>query len=103
DFDGDYADLSVFLLYPDEVQGSPGMWDAMGMHANQSGPVQSDVVIPENRIVGWPGDGARSNDEAIDPLAFLQYAGAYNGVAVAARTPAPRRSRGSSATPRQAG
>ena len=35
DFDGDYADLSVFLLYPDEVQGSPGRWDAMGMHANR--------------------------------------------------------------------
>jgi alkylation response protein AidB-like acyl-CoA dehydrogenase len=83
DFDGDYANLSVFLLYGDEVQGSPGRWDAMGMHANQSGPVTIDTVIPENRIVGWPGDGARSNDEAIDPLAFLMYAGAYNGVAMA--------------------
>jgi alkylation response protein AidB-like acyl-CoA dehydrogenase len=83
DFDGNYADLSVFLLYGDEVQGSPGRWDAMGMHANQSGPVTIDAVIPENRIVGWPGDGARSNDEAIDPLAFLMYAGAYNGVAMA--------------------
>ena len=83
DFAGDYADLVVFLLYPDEVQGNPGTWDAMGMHANQSGPVEIDAVIPEDRIVGWPGDGARSNDEAIDPLAFLQYAGAYNGVAMA--------------------
>jgi len=83
DFDGDYADLSVFLLYPDEVQGSPGRWDAMGMHANNSGPVEIDAVIPEKRIVGWPGDGARSNDEAIDPLAFLMYAGAYNGIALA--------------------
>ena len=83
DFAGDYADLSVFLLYPDEVQGNPGTWDAMGMHANQSAPVEIDAVIPENRIVGWPGDGARSNDEAIDPLAFLQYAGAYNGLAMA--------------------
>jgi alkylation response protein AidB-like acyl-CoA dehydrogenase len=82
-FQGDYADLSVFLLYPDEVQGSPGVWDAMGMHANQSGPVEIDAVIPADRIVGWPGDGARSNDEAIDPLAFLMYAGAYNGLAMA--------------------
>ena len=40
DFAGDYADLSVFLLYPDEVQGNPGTWDAMGMHANQSAPVE---------------------------------------------------------------
>ena len=83
DFSGDYSDLSVFLLYPDEVQGSPGTWDAMGMHANQSGPVEIDAVIPAGRIVGPVGDGARSNDEAIDPLAFLQYAGAYNGVAMA--------------------
>src|SRR6185312_1904536 len=83
EFAGDYADLSVFMLYPDEVQGNPGTWDAMGMHANQSAPVEIDAVIPEDRIVGWPGDGARSNDEAIDPLAFLQYAGAYNGVAMA--------------------
>ena len=66
----------------DEVQGSAGAWDAMGMHGNQSGPVTIDAVIPENRIVGWPGDGAASNDEAIDPLAYLMYAGAYNGVAM---------------------
>ena len=39
---------------------------------------------PADRIVGWPGDGAPSNDEAIDPLAFVQYAGAYNGLAMGA-------------------
>ena len=83
-FSGDYSDLSVFLLYPDEVDAKMGMWDALGMHANQSGPVEIDAVIPEDRIIGWPGDGAASNDEAIDPLAFVQYAGAYNGVAMAA-------------------
>jgi alkylation response protein AidB-like acyl-CoA dehydrogenase len=83
DFSGDYSDLSVFLLYPDEVKANPGVWDAMGMRANQSGPVEIDAVIPENRIVGGPGDGARSNDEAIDPLAFLMYAGLYNGLAMA--------------------
>jgi alkylation response protein AidB-like acyl-CoA dehydrogenase len=83
DFSGDYSDLSVFLLYADEVQAKPGLWDAMGMHANQSGPVEIDAVIPADRIVGWPGDGAASNDEAIDPLAMVMYAGAYNGVALA--------------------
>ncbi len=83
DFAGDYSDLSVFLLYPDEVQPKLGMWDAMGMHANQSGPLDIDAVIPPNRIVGWPGDGAASNDEAVDPLAMVMYAGAYNGVALA--------------------
>lgn len=83
DFKGDPSDLSVFLFYADEVKGSAGKWDAMGMHANQSGPVEIDVTIPANRIVGWPGDGARSNDEAVDPLAMLMYAGAYNGVGMA--------------------
>ncbi|MFN0155320.1 MAG: acyl-CoA dehydrogenase family protein [Gaiella sp.] len=84
DFAGDYSDLSVFLLYPEDVQATTGVWDAMGMRANSSGPVEVDAVIPESRIVGWPGDGARSNDEAIDPLAFLMYAGLYNGIAMAA-------------------
>jgi alkylation response protein AidB-like acyl-CoA dehydrogenase len=83
EFHGDYSDLSVFLLYPDEVTPKPGMWDAMGMHANQSGPLEIDAVIPAGRIVGWPGDGAASNDEAVDPLAMLMYAGAYNGLALA--------------------
>jgi len=81
-FKGDYSDLSVFLFYKDEVKGSPGKWDAMGMHGNQSGPVEIDGVIPENRMVGPSGDGARSNDEAIDPLAMLMYAGSYNGLAL---------------------
>lgn len=83
DFAGDYSDLSVFLLFPDEVQATPGVWDAMGMHANQSGPVTVDAVVPADRIIGWPGDGAASNDEAIDPIAFVMYAGAYNGIAAA--------------------
>ena len=84
DFTGDYSDLAVFLLYPDEVDAKKDQWDALGMHANHSGPVEIDAVIPADRIVGWPGDGAASNDEAIDPLAFVQYAGAYNGLAMAA-------------------
>jgi alkylation response protein AidB-like acyl-CoA dehydrogenase len=83
DFAGDYSDLSVFLFHKQEVKGSPGHWNAMGMHGNQSGPVEIDTVIPANRIVGWPGDGAASNDEAVDPLAMLLYAGAYNGVGLA--------------------
>ena len=40
-------------------------------------------MVPFDRIVGWPGDGAASNDEAIDPLAMLMYAGSYNGLGLA--------------------
>jgi len=83
DFKGDYSDLSVFLFFKDEVNGAAGKWDAMGMHGNQSGPVEIDTVVPLDRIVGWPGDGAMSNDEAIDPLAMLMYAGSYNGLGLA--------------------
>ncbi|VDC33927.1 acyl-CoA dehydrogenase family protein [Pseudogemmobacter humi] len=83
DFAGDYSDLSVFLFMKDEVNGAPGKWEAMGMHGNQSGPVEIDTVVPFDRIVGWPGDGAASNDEAIDPLAMLMYAGSYNGLGLA--------------------
>lgn len=83
DFKGDYSDLSVFLFMKDEVKGAPGKWEAMGMHGNQSGPVEIDTVVPLDRIVGWPGDGAASNDEAIDPLAMLMYAGSYNGLGLA--------------------
>lgn len=83
DFNGNYGDLSVFLFYKDEVQGAAGNWDAMGMHGNQSGPVEIDATIPLDRIVGWPGDGAMSNDEIVDPLAMVIFAGAYNGVGLA--------------------
>jgi alkylation response protein AidB-like acyl-CoA dehydrogenase len=82
-FAGDYSDLSVFLLFGDEIQGSPGAWDALGMHGNQSGPVQIDATIPLDRMVGPPGDGAASNDEAIDPLAMIMFGALYNGVALA--------------------
>lgn len=83
DFDGDYSNLSVFLLYGDEIEGSPGAWDALGMHGNQSGPVRIDAVIPQDRMVGPSGDGAASNDEAIDPLAMIMFGAMYNGIALA--------------------
>jgi len=83
DFDGDYSNLSVFLLYGDEIEGSPGVWDALGMHGNQSGPVKIDAVVPQDRMVGPSGDGAASNDEAIDPLAMIMFGAMYNGIALA--------------------
>ncbi|MEZ5881384.1 MAG: acyl-CoA dehydrogenase family protein [Nitratireductor sp.] len=83
DFKGDYSDLSVFLLMGDEIEGSPGAWNAMGMRGNQSGPVKIDAEIPLDRMVGPSGDGAASNDEAIDPLAMLAFGGLYNGVSLA--------------------
>jgi len=37
DFDGDFSNLSVFLMYADECEAMPSSWDAMGMRAYRSG------------------------------------------------------------------
>jgi alkylation response protein AidB-like acyl-CoA dehydrogenase len=85
DFKGNYADLSVFLVYKDEVQARPSEWDAMGMRGNQSGPVDiKDVELPPDRIIGPVGDGGRSNDEAVDPLGLIMLSASYNGIALGA-------------------
>ena len=83
-FSGDYSDLSVFLVYEDELIPNPGLWDVMGMRATSSGPVEFDVVLPDDRMVGPPGDGASSNDEAVNAVGMVMYGALYNGVAMGA-------------------
>jgi alkylation response protein AidB-like acyl-CoA dehydrogenase len=84
-FNGNYADLSVFLVYKDEIQARPSEWDAMGMRGNQSGPVEiKDVELPRERMIGPAGDGGRSNDEAVDPLGLIMLSASYNGIALGA-------------------
>ena len=64
EFDGNYAGLSCFLIYRDEVQAEPHKWDAMGLRDNQSGTLLVDQVkVPLDRMVGSKGDGTASNDE----------------------------------------
>ena len=84
DFAGDYSDLSVFLVYEDELMGKPGLWDVMGMRGTSSGPVEFDVVLPDDRMVGPLGDGAASNDEAVTLVGMVMYGALYNGVAMGA-------------------
>ncbi len=81
-FNGDYANLSCFLILGDEVTADPSSWDGMGMRGNQSGPIQVDKVIPKDRMVGPPGDGALSNDECVDPFFLLCSSAAWNGIAL---------------------
>ncbi|MEE8533675.1 MAG: acyl-CoA dehydrogenase family protein [Alphaproteobacteria bacterium] len=83
DFDGDYSNLSVFLCMGDEVIAEPAKWDGMGMRGNQSGTLLVDnVVVPEDRMVGPIGDGASSNDEAVDPFFLLCSSSCWNGIAL---------------------
>ncbi len=83
DFGGDYSNLSCFLILGEEIQADPANWDGLGLRGNQSGPIKvDDVVIPEDRLVGPIGDGASSNDEAVDPFFLLNSSACWNGIAL---------------------
>jgi len=85
EFDGNYADLSCFLIYRDEVQAEPHKWDAMGLRGNQSGTLLVDQVkVPLDRMVGPKGDGTASNDEIVDPFFLLCSSACWNGIAMGA-------------------
>ena len=84
DFKG-YDDLSVFVVDADDVKAQPALWDALGLRGNQSGPIQvEDVEIPATQIVGPEGDGATSNDEAVDPAFLIGSSSCWNGLAMGA-------------------
>ncbi len=83
DFGGDYSNLSCFLILGDEVKSDPASWDGLGLRGNQSGPIQIDAVeIPAARLVGPVGDGAVSNDEAVDPFFLLMSSSCWNGISL---------------------
>ncbi len=82
-FAGNYADLSCFLIYGDEVKAEPHKWDALGLRGNQSGTLQVDgVTVPLHRMVGPCGDGTASNDEIVDPFFLLCSSACWNGIAL---------------------
>jgi alkylation response protein AidB-like acyl-CoA dehydrogenase len=81
-FSGDYSDLSCFLILGDEASYDPANWNGLGLRGNQSGPLEIDKVVPRNRLVGPVGDGARSNDEVVDPFFLLCSSACWNGIAL---------------------
>jgi alkylation response protein AidB-like acyl-CoA dehydrogenase len=83
DFAGDYSNLSCFLIMADEVKAEPSNWDGLGLRGNQSGTLEVDnVTIPADRLIGPIGDGARSNDEAVDPFFMLCSSACWNGISL---------------------
>jgi len=67
----------------DEVKAEPSKWDGMGLRGNQSGTLEVDnVMVPPDRMVGPKGDGASSNDEAVDPFFLLCSSACWNGIAL---------------------
>jgi alkylation response protein AidB-like acyl-CoA dehydrogenase len=80
-----YDDLSVFVIDGEHVQAQPSLWDALGLRGNQSGPIEVDnVEIPADQIVGPLGDGAASNDEAVDPWFLIGSSSTWSGIAMGA-------------------
>ena len=84
DFTG-YDDLSVFVIDGDDVAAQPSLWDALGLRGNQSGPIEvEDIEIPAEQVVGPLGDGANSNDEAVDPWFLVGSSSVWNGITLGA-------------------
>ena len=83
DFNGDYSNLSCFLIMGNEVKAEPAKWDGLGLRGNQSGTLEVDnVTMPTDRLVGPVGDGSRSNDETVDPFFMLCSAACWNGISL---------------------
>jgi alkylation response protein AidB-like acyl-CoA dehydrogenase len=82
-FNGNYSDLSCFLVLGNEVKADPASWDGLGLRGNQSGPIEVDTTLPKDRIVGPVGDGASSNDECVDPFFLLCSSSCWNGISMA--------------------
>ncbi len=84
DFTG-YDDLSVFVIDGEHIKAQPSLWDALGLRGNQSGAIEVDnVEIPADQVVGPLGDGAASNDEAVDPWFLIGSSSCWNGLAMGA-------------------
>jgi alkylation response protein AidB-like acyl-CoA dehydrogenase len=83
DFGGDYSNLSCFLIMGNEVKAEPSKWDGLGLRGNQSGTLEVDnITVSHDRLVGPIGDGARSNDEAVDPFFMLCSSACWNGISL---------------------
>jgi alkylation response protein AidB-like acyl-CoA dehydrogenase len=82
-FGGDYSNLSCFLVMGDQVKANPSEWDGLGLRGNQSGALEIDnVTVPQNHLIGPVGDGARSNDEVVDPFFLLLSSACWNGISM---------------------
>jgi alkylation response protein AidB-like acyl-CoA dehydrogenase len=85
DYNGDYSNLSVFVIDKDQIVAEVQEWDAMGLRGNQSGSLLCDWgFVPDEQLVGPVGDGANSNDEAVDPYFLIGSSGVWNGIALGA-------------------
>ncbi|XP_042213378.1 uncharacterized protein LOC121860350 [Homarus americanus] len=79
---GDFSNLSCFLVFKDEIRANTDDWKALGMHGNMSGPLVIEGKFNLDRMVGPPGDGRLSNDECADPYFLLCSSAVWNGISL---------------------
>jgi alkylation response protein AidB-like acyl-CoA dehydrogenase len=78
-----YSDLTVWVCDAADAEAKPGEWDALGLRGNQSGSLLIDnKFMPDNQMCGAPGDGAWSNDEAVDPFFLISSSACWNGISM---------------------
>ncbi|KAK8391994.1 hypothetical protein O3P69_017546 [Scylla paramamosain] len=81
-FEGSYGNMSLFVVYKDEVRANTDDWSALGMHANNSGPLMVEGEFSMERMIGPPGDAAKSMVECIDVYFLLLTSSCWNGIAM---------------------
>ena len=55
DYNGDYSNLSVFVIDKDQIVAEPQAWDAMGLRGNQSGTLLCDWGFVPDEPARRPG------------------------------------------------
>ncbi|KAK4328149.1 hypothetical protein Pmani_001424 [Petrolisthes manimaculis] len=81
-FTNNFSALSFFLVYKDEIRASTDDWSALGMHANQSGPMVVEGVFNTDRLVGSPQDGRKIMEECVDAYFLLLTSCVWSGIAL---------------------
>ncbi|KAK3885155.1 hypothetical protein Pcinc_010593, partial [Petrolisthes cinctipes] len=81
-FTNNFSALSFFFVYKDEIRASTDDWSALGMHANQSGPIVVEGVFNTDRLIGSAQDGRKIMEECVDAYFLLLTSCVWSGIAL---------------------
>lgn len=81
------SDVTWFIVDGKSPGITPGQWDALGVHANHSGPLRVDnVVVPRRDRLGQEGQGKEIMFNGGSPSYLLGLGSVWHGVARGALT-----------------
>lgn len=79
------TDITFFLVDGKSPGLEPGVWDALGVHGNHSGPLTyRDVKVPAKDRLGAEGQGKDILYHGVSPVYLVGLGAAWHGVARAA-------------------